>query len=407
MKNIVIVLLAVVSVLGINCSYILKDEVEESQGPEKVTLYEPQIIYPTAAVISWTRAESKKFVGYKVFYDTLKDVSLAGIIGGSVSFKDSTTFLLKGLWRSTTYHVKVFVNDGSALSGSNEISFITPTCTCGVYTGERQDGMVSIPAGCYSGKDGSIGFINHDFFMDTTEVTEASWYEVMHDSVVTSLKPKTEVSWFQATLYCNKKSKKKSFDTCYSYSSIIYDTVINKISNIKDLECDFTKNGFRLPTEDEWEYSYRAGLWEEYYWGKDGNTLNEYPWTTSYPKTLEDTLEICEYAWWEYNNRDTLDWHSGLKDVATRKPNGWHLYDMAGNVQEFVWDILADERPVSRIDYTGPLFGPQSGIGRIIRGGRFNLANLLLTAWFRHRQLEPSLDYKKDVGFRTVRTVVQ
>ena len=163
MKNCVIVVLAVVLVLDSNCSYILKDEAEESQGPEKVTLYEPQILYPTAAVISWTKAESIKFVGYTVFYDTLKDVSLAGIPGGAVDFRDSTTFLLQGLSSNTTYYVKVFVNDGSTLSGSNEISFVTPTCTCGVYTGERQDGMVRIPAGCYSGKDGSLGFINHDF----------------------------------------------------------------------------------------------------------------------------------------------------------------------------------------------------------------------------------------------------
>lgn len=407
MKNSVIAVLAVVLVLDSNCSYILKDEADKSQEPEKITLYEPQIIYPTAAVISWEKTESKTFVGYTVLYDTLKDVSLAGIRGGSVDFRDSTTFLLQGLLSGTTYYVKVFVNDGSMVNGSNEISFATPTCTCGVYTGESQDGMVRIPAGCYSGKDGSLGFINHDFFMDTTEVTEADWYEVVHDSVVPSLKPKTEVSWFQAILYCNRKSNKESFDTCYSYSSIIYDTVLNNITTIKDLKCDFTKSGFRLPTEDEWEYSYRTGLWQEYFWGKDGNTINDSPWTTSYPETLEDTLEISEYAWWEYNNRDTLDWHSGLKDVATRKPNAWHLYDMAGNVEEFVWDISADERPKSRIDYASPLPEPQSGIKRIIRGGRYNYEHLLLAAWFRHRQLDPSLYDAEYVGFRTVRTTVQ
>lgn len=397
-------LVAISILLSLTCSQIFNDEAENINKPGKITLKSPSQIYPSAAYVSWTEPETEDFAAYKIFYSTSPKVSDSSILAATIIYREATTFLLKDLWSSTTYYVKVFIYNSGSFNESNEISFTTPTCTSGVFTNERKDGAVRIPAGCFIGKDGSIGSITYGYYMDTTEITEAEWYRVMNDSVVNSSFPKTEVSWLQSILFCNRKSNLAGRDTCYTYSSIFYDSVTSRIKDLRNLTCDFTKNGFRLPTEDEWEYAFRAGGWKEYYWDKDGNTQLQFPWTTTYPNTIEDTLEICEYAWWEYNNKDTLDWSTGKKEVATRKPNEWHLYDIAGNVQEFVWDISSDDRVQSRIDYTGPEKTPQGRTGRMIRGGRFDYNHLLLTAWWRIRQLEPDLDFKRDVGFRTVFT---
>ena len=88
--------------------------------------------------------------------------------------------------------------------------------------------MVRIPAGCYTGKENTIAYINHDFLIDSTEVTEKSWFEIMEDSVVTSIKPKTKVSWYLAILYCNRKSILNGLDTCYTYNGLDYDSVLGR-----------------------------------------------------------------------------------------------------------------------------------------------------------------------------------
>jgi formylglycine-generating enzyme required for sulfatase activity len=281
--------------------------------------------------------------------------------------------------------------------------------------------MILIPAGCFIGKDTSVVSISYDFYMDTTEVTTRDWNEIMSaasmiDTTVismskwkyilgfdtsTSLKPIAEVCRYQMIVYCNEKSKNDNRDTCYSYSCIQIDTNNNRIEDIPELRCDFSLNGFRLPTEDEWEYAYRAGGREEYYWGKDGNTLMEYPYTATYPVTAEDTSEISKYAWWAHNNDP-----SGAKDVAQNIPNIWHLYDIAGNVEEMVWDIVSDiEREKNRIDYRGQDAGPQSFRRAIVRGGAFNTKKpYILSAWWRQSSLEFNCTFSDAVGFRTVCT---
>lgn len=336
----------------------------------------------------------------------------------SFIYKNDTTCLLNGFQDNTTYYVKVLVYNSSSYSESNEVSFTTAICTCGVFTGEKKSGMVLIPAGCFNGKDTSIAAISYNFYIDTTEVTEDEWNRVINAADMdtsqitkeewgillnvdtsTSIKPKTEISWYQIILYCNEKSKQAKVDSCYSYSLVDVDTEMVKIVDIIDLECDFTKDGYRLPTEDEWEYAYRAGRSEEYYWGKDGNTSTVYPYTATYPNTLEDTLQVCEYAWWNYNNNP-----DGPKEVALMKSNAWRLYDMAGNVEEIVWDLFSYTREKLRIDYTGPAKSPQI-VGMIRRGGGYkSLKPYYLTAWRRTAWMQPDDDSKTGVGFRTVST---
>ena len=114
--------------------------------------------------------------------------------------------------------------------------------------------------------------------------------------------PMDMVSWDDAIKFCNKLSKLKGLQECYT-----------KKSN-DDWGCDFTKNGFRLPREKEWEYAAKAGTNNRWSGTNDPNKLGEYAWCMEEPSK------------------------GSTHPVATKKPNEWGVYDMSGNVWELCWD---------------------------------------------------------------------
>lgn len=135
------------------------------------------------------------------------------------------------------------------------------------------------------------------------------------------------VNKYDAMLFCNARSNAEELDTVYSYSAIIGKP--GGLCTCKNLISDFTKNGYRLPTEAEWEYACRGGTVTDYYWNK-----NYRP----YPETPEDTAEISEYALWGANSfyvdSDGPD-YAVRKGAASKKPNGYGLYDMVGSLSEW------------------------------------------------------------------------
>ena len=90
---------------------------------------------------------------------------------------------------------------------------------------------------------------------------------------------------------------------------------------IGNLNIDYARNGYRLPTEAKWEYACRAGTTTDYYWGRN------YPLATS-----ADTLAIDSNAVW-YDNSPT-----STQPVATKQPNAWGLYDMSRKLWEWCND---------------------------------------------------------------------
>ena len=378
------------------CADILKIEGDESIPPEPVTLFDPadSDVYASSIFLKWTRAVSEHFAAYKLFYDTDSAVSDSSIYVATIVNINDTTFQLTGLDTSTTYFIKVYVYSAS-YSASNVISVTTSECNCGQFTGIKENSMILVPAGCFIDKNGAAAEISYDFFIDTTEITTEMWDYYINDTINTSKLPKNKVSFYDAVYFCNKRSKKWGKDTCYTYTFIQWDTVKVYITDMGNLECDFSKNGFRIPTEDEWEYCYRASVTTDFYWGKQGNYSDTYPYDGDYPKTYDDTVEINSYVWW-------FD-HIDPQEVALKKPNNWHLYDMAGNVSERVWDFYYKNRTTeNRINYKGPteninIIDPL----RVIRGGNYYSNTYMITANYRS-ELRANIPLRSN-GFRCVR----
>jgi len=169
-----------------------------------------------------------------------------------------------------------------------------------------------------------------DFYISKYEVTQAEWIEVMGNNpsyFEGDNNPVENISWYDAVDFCNKKSVKDGLEPVYSGSG-------------NDTNCDFSKNGYRLPTESEWEYAARGGKNSKGYTYSGSNNIDE----------------VAEY---EGNN------DKSTKAVGGKKPNELGIYDMSGNVWEWCWDWYGD---YSSLAQTDPV-GPTSGSYRVYRGG--------------------------------------
>jgi formylglycine-generating enzyme required for sulfatase activity len=384
--------------LSFSCSFLMNSDAENQNisGSITLSLGWPQV-YPSAFSVQWNKLTSQSFAAYRIYYDTVTPITQKSPLAKIAPFITDTTYLFDYVRGGKTYYVKVFAFDGLSYTASNELVVKTPVCSCGIFTGEKQSGMIRIPAGCFQDSGGYNATISHDFYMDTTEITRTQWDHVMGHDTATSLLPQTEVSWYTVILFCNKRSKMGGKDTCYSYSSIYYspNNPLN-IDSLKDFACAFSKNGYRLPTEDEWEYAYRAGTRTDYYWGKDFySKIN--PLVTVYPLTVADSQEMNRYAWWLYNNATDQE-----KNVGRLKPNGWRLYDMAGNVSEMIWDPFSIRPLYNRFNYSGPP-GALKDSYRVLRGGEYYSFPEYLTSSFR-AIIYPNNPSNFAKGFRTVCT---
>ena len=203
--------------------------------------------------------------------------------------------------------------------------------------------FVDIPAGEFFLKDeiGSYKRTISRIKMSNMPVTQ-KLYEKVNGANPSKLKgelrPVDSVTWFDAIIFCNNLSKLYQRDPCYKIAARLnLETVPISSSQWLTLKCDFTANGFRLPTESEWEFAARGGT--DYLFSGSNN--------------------IDEVAW--YGENSEVRSH----DVGTKLPNAFGLYDMCGNVSEWCWDIFAPVEPKDLSNSKGPV----SGTMRVKRGG--------------------------------------
>ncbi len=202
-----------------------------------------------------------------------------------------------------------------------------------------------------------------DFYMCDHEVTQAEYQAVMGNNPsffkgesnapatgeTQANRPVETVSWYAAIVYCNKKSIADNLQPCYTINGKTNpsewgdDIPDSNDDTWNAVTCDFTKNGYRLPTEAEWEYIAREG--------KTSGT------TYSGSNTIDDI------AWYGVNSGSKTHEVKSDKVSGTDSANALGIYDMTGNVWEWCWDWHGG---IS--DYTAAA-GPASGSYRVERGG--------------------------------------
>jgi len=243
--------------------------------------------------------------------------------------------------------------------------------------------------------------LTHSFEMHTTEVTADQFLAVMGFTHLgfPACKgcPLTKVNWHEAAAYCNTLSAKQGLSQCYVCTgsgtwgtSPGYCTEAALYVGQQIYSCP----GFRMPTEAEWEYAYRAGTQTAFYNGANA------------PATCD-----CQFD----ANADQIAWYCGnatlMQPVAQKQPNQWGLYDMAGNVAEWCHDVyhaslgaaaLID--PVG-LDASGRVGGFYTSL--VTRGGPAYTSTTVSAAVIRAaaREAVGPTSIHPSLGFRCVRTI--
>ena len=202
-------------------------------------------------------------------------------------------------------------------------------------------------------------------------------------------RPVEMVSWYDAIVYCNLLSIKEGLTPCYTIKGSTdpadWGTPPKFTSNDADwvgVTCDFNANGYRLPTEAEWEYAARGG--------QPGITDGSWEYKYSGSNTIDDV------AWY----RDNI--YNGTHEVGKKQANALGLYDMSGNVCEWCWDLYNIFSVYPYPSGTEDPAGPVTGTRRVRRGGGWlNLAQDCAVSYRYYYYPDSRYNY---VGFRLVRS---
>lgn len=289
--------------------------------------------------------------------------------------------------------------DGFTVPGASDVSCDSGTgLVTAVFPSTKHSlAMITVPAGRFQRNStaGDVSEITHAFKMSRREITRAQFLAVLGSDPTDPAfssganDPVLKVSWYQAIAFCNKLSLASGLDPVYSVSGVDFGTLgypaIPTSGNVdwNAASADWSKNGYRLPTETEWMWAAMGAPAAGQGGGID---------TTGYAKPFAGSAVgnvLAEYAVYQ---------ESKSKPAGSRLANELGLYDMSGNALEWTWDRYADPYPSGTLtDYRGPDTGPN----RVQRGGSWDDPSAYCAVGWRG-YYSPQFSFSR-FGFRVVR----
>lgn len=254
------------------------------------------------------------------------------------------------------------------------ISFFTITVAVSVWAQKQPDNLVLVEGGTFkntkSNYYGKSTIPNHyigkkiavsDFYIGKYEVTQKEWGEVMGGNPSKFQGddlPVETVSWYDCVEYCNKRSTQEGLKPYYSVDRDHKDP--NNQTAIDDIKWTVTinagANGYRLPTEAEWEYAAGGGQRSKSFTYSGSDDIDKVAW---YWQNAGDKNLTGQWHWPTIENNNTK-----TKTIGGKEPNELGLYDMSGNVREWCWDWFGD---LASNDTAAK--GSSSESGRVWKGG--------------------------------------
>lgn len=298
------------------------------------------------------------------------------------------------VWSNAAASVSGRIQRATDLPASNWTDYVQFAGAGTISTQRLEDwntpaGMAYIPGGIFQmGNTFDVAEGNPDevpvhtvfvgeFYMDQTEVTKAQWDETYNWALTNGYAfdnagsgkatnhPVQTVSWYDCVKWCNARSEREGRTAVYTTNGAIFRTGTNSA-----VVCDWSAAGYRLPTEAEWEKAARGGA-----------LARRFPWEKTNVIDRSRANYVC------YRNKGTnfYVYDKALNDgfdpayanggmpytapVGSFEPNGYGLYDMAGNNTEWCWDWYGSAWYTDAGASVGNSRGPTTGSRRVLRGG--------------------------------------
>jgi formylglycine-generating enzyme required for sulfatase activity len=233
------------------------------------------------------------------------------------------------------------------------------------------------------------------FAIGKYEVTQGQYFEVTGIKPASHMKnpddasqdgwmklPVESISWYDTLVFCNQLSIKEKLKPVYSIDGSVDpdvwgDPPTRRSTAWDAVGMDINADGYRLPTEAEWEYAARGGVESKNYLYAGSDTPSQVAWYTP------------------VNSRAVITIH----EVGKKQPNELGLYDMSGNVMEWCWDWLDTYSE----DHQNNPIGPSRGLYRVIRGGGWSIRDNYSRITYRHNN--QAHYFGINLGFRVARNI--